>query len=462
MDRFHNAQVTGDDEVASDDKALARKEFGGSWVGVIAYWIFRLRQPLLWLFVLVTIALGYSATRLEVQAGFTKMIPLQHEYMKTFVEYQKAFGGANKILVALRSKDGDIYSAEYLDKLKQLHEDLFYLHGVERSSVLSLYSPNAIFVEVVEDGFKMGLVLPNNFDGTPESVAKFRENLLKSTWVGRIVANDFKSALVTAVLQDNDPDTGKRLDVKQVGADLEKIRAKYENDKYSVHIVGFAKSASDIAAGAQGVLLFFALAFVITALLLFWYSGSLKLTFWALIVAMVPVIWLLGVLPLLGLDPRSDVDPGAVPDLLDRRFARRADDQRLEARGAARRRRRDRGALVVHKAVHPRGECAGRQCRRFHRDRLRQDRDGAGARDHRDARRVADDPHQQAAAADPAVVHAAFGARRQEDQGQGEQRQLVVERYFGRRDPPVRCDDAGCRAGAAWRGRVEGEAAPHR
>jgi predicted RND superfamily exporter protein len=297
--------------VAIEEKALTRKQFGGSWVGAIAYWIFHLRKPLLWLFVLVTLGLGYSATRLEVQAGFTKMIPLEHEYMRTFVDYQKDFGGANKILVALRSKDGDIYSAEFLDKLKQLHDDLFYLRGVDRASVLSLYSSSAIFIEVVEDGFKAGPVLPNNFDGRPQSVTEFRDNLLKSSWVGRIVANDFKSAMVAVVLQDNDQETGKRLDVKQVGADLEKIRAKYENDKYSVHVVGFAKSASDIAAGAQGVLLFFAAAFLITAALLFWYSGSLKLTFWALIVAMVPVIWLLGLLPILGLalDPMSILVP---------------------------------------------------------------------------------------------------------------------------------------------------------
>jgi uncharacterized protein len=297
--------------MADEEKALGRRHFGRSWVGVIAYWVFHLRTALLWVFAIVTVVLGYSATRLEVQAGFTKMIPLQHEYMRTFTDYQQAFGGANKILVALRSRDGDIYSAEYLAKLKQLNEDVFFLHGVERSSVLSLYSPNAIFIEVVEDGFKAGPVLPNNFDGTSAGINEFRENLLKSNWVGRLVANDFKATLVSAVLQDKDPDTGKRLDLKRVGADLEKIRSKYEDDRYSVQIVGFAKSASDIAAGAQGVLLFFAVAFLITGVLLFWYSGSLKLTCWALIVAIVPVIWLLGLLPLLGLtlDPMSILVP---------------------------------------------------------------------------------------------------------------------------------------------------------
>src|SRR5262249_22400691 len=74
---------------------------------------------------------------------------------------------------------------------------------------------------------------------------------------------------------------------------------------------GFAKSSSDIAAGAQGVIVFFGVAVLITALLLYWYSGSPKLTFWSLIVATVPVIWLLGLLPILGLglDPMSILVP---------------------------------------------------------------------------------------------------------------------------------------------------------
>ena len=34
------------------------------------------------------------------------MIPLKHEYMETFLEYQNAFGGANKVLVALKNTRG--------------------------------------------------------------------------------------------------------------------------------------------------------------------------------------------------------------------------------------------------------------------------------------------------------------------------------------------------------------------
>lgn len=55
------------------------------------------------------------------------------------------------------------------------------------------------------------------------------------------------------------------------------------------------------------MLIFFVVAFFVTAILLYWYSGSFMLTAWALVAAGIPVIWLLGILPLLGLglDPMS-------------------------------------------------------------------------------------------------------------------------------------------------------------
>jgi len=207
--------------------------------------------------------------------------------------------------------DPNLSPGEKKEKLKAVHEELFFTRGVERSSVLSLYSPNTLFMEVVEDGFRAGPVLPSSLRPTPEGFDELRANLLKSQWVGRLVATDFSALMATATLLDRDPETGARLDLKRVGADLEKIRAKHEDARFSVHIIGFAKSSADIAAGAAGVILFFAIAAGITAALLLWYSGSWKLTTLALIVALTPVVWLLGLLPVLGLtlDPMSILVP---------------------------------------------------------------------------------------------------------------------------------------------------------
>ncbi|MCE3285103.1 MAG: efflux transporter [Steroidobacteraceae bacterium] len=303
----------GDDNGNGDGEGteIRRQQFSADWVGKISYWIFHHRRPLLILFILITIVLGAMASQLRVQAAFTKMIPLKHEYMQTFLQYQSDFGGANKVLVALKNTDGEIYEKEFMEKLRKVTEEVFYIKGVDRSSVASLFTPNVRYNEVVEDGFRGGNIVSADFAGTPEQLQMVRENLRKSDWIGRLVSNDHTSAMVVATLMENDPETGERLDLQEVAGELEKIRAKYEQGDTTVHVIGFAKAIGDIARGAAGVLLFFGVAFVITSVLLYWYSGSLMITALALICAIVPVIWLLGLLPVfgLGLDPMSILVP---------------------------------------------------------------------------------------------------------------------------------------------------------
>jgi predicted RND superfamily exporter protein len=194
---------------------ITQQQFSVDWVGRISYWMFRHRRPLLILLILITIVLGALASQLRVQAGFTKMIPLKHPYMATFLEYQQTFGGANKVVVAIKNEKGDIFEKEFMLTLRQVTEEVFYIKGVERSSVTSLFTPNVRYNEVVEDGFRGGNIVSADFAGTPEQLKTVRENLLKSDWVGRIVANDQTAAMVVATLQENDPDTGKRLDLQE-------------------------------------------------------------------------------------------------------------------------------------------------------------------------------------------------------------------------------------------------------
>lgn len=298
-------------KILEDEKGMEPDAFEHNWVGKASYWIFHLRKPLLVLFALITIVLAFSATQLKVSAGFSKMIPLKHEYMQTFQRYQNDFGGANKILVSVKARKGDIYNKPLMDALRKVTEEVFYINGVERSSVTSLFTANVRYTEVVEDGFRGGNVVSSDYAGTPEQLALIRENVAKSDWGGRIVATDGSAAMVVATLQENDPETGKRLDLQGVAHKLEAIRRANENEQVSVEIIGFAKAIGDIADGAGGVMGYFAVAFSITAMLLFWYSGSGMLASYALICAVVPVVWLLGLLPLFGLslDPMSILVP---------------------------------------------------------------------------------------------------------------------------------------------------------
>jgi len=273
--------------------------------------LFGRRRWFLAAFALLTVLLGLSASRLRVDAGFTKMIPLQHEYMKNFTHYQQTFGGSNRVLVALVRRDGDIFTPEFFKTLKEATDEVFFLPGVDRASITSLFTPNVRFIEVVEEGFAGGNVIPADFRATPEDFAKVRKNIMKSAVGSRLVSKDLHGTLIRAELLEVDPETGQRLDYRAMAARLEAVRTRFQKDGVSVHIIGFAKAIGDIADGAKGVVAFFFLAFLITAGLLLVYTHSRWVTVLVLACALVPVVWLLGLLPLMGfgIDPMSILVP---------------------------------------------------------------------------------------------------------------------------------------------------------
>lgn len=284
-------------------------------VNGLAWLLFRHRPVMLVLFALITAGLGWSSIHLQLDAGFNKMIPLQNPYMKTFVKYESTFGGADRIVIALMKKHGTIYQKGFMQLLKSATNDTYYIPGVDRTTVQSLFTPNTRFVEITARGFTGGNVVPARYAGTPQDLLNVRHNVDKAGLVGRLVANNLNGAMITASLKDVSPHSGKKLDYVKISNGLEKLRKKYDRlgakDGVTVHIIGFAKEVGDIAAGVRGVVTFFGIAFLITALLLLWYTRSITLTIVALACALLPVAWLLGVLPLIGygIDPFSILVP---------------------------------------------------------------------------------------------------------------------------------------------------------
>ncbi|GGP51102.1 RND transporter [Shewanella algicola] len=274
--------------------------------------LFRNRKWVIISFIFITIFLGYQASQLKMDAAFSKNIPLNHSYMQTYTKHQKDFGGANSIMVAVEDTSGNIFNPVFFDALKNVHDQLFFIPGVERSQVKSLFSPATRFTEVVEDGFAGGPVIPADFRNDDYSLQIVRDNIEKAGIVGRLIGNDYTSAMVSAQLMEFDPQTGKPIDTIAFANQLEQeLRGKFENDNIKIHIIGFAKMAGDVAEGAKGVLLFFLIAIAITAVMVYLFSKSIMLTILPLVCSLVAVSWQLGLLTVVGfgLDPMSILVP---------------------------------------------------------------------------------------------------------------------------------------------------------
>jgi uncharacterized protein len=179
---------------------------------------------------LVTLFMGYQAAQLKPDAGFEKQLPLEHEYIQVFKKYQQDFGGANLVLTAIVQKQGKIYEPKFMETLRQATDEVFFLPGVDRSRVSSLFTPDVRFIEVVEGGFSGGNVIPAEFTANDqEMLERVHSNVNKSTVVGRLVANDHTGAMVFAELLEFDPISGEKLDYVRTSNLLEDLRGRFTN-----------------------------------------------------------------------------------------------------------------------------------------------------------------------------------------------------------------------------------------
>ncbi len=280
---------------------------------LLAGWVFGQRRLLLLVFALLTAYFLYQAAQLRADASFMKMLPVSHSYIVNYIENRADLAGlGNSVRIIVEARDGDIFSAEYQQVLKDITDEVFYIPGVDRGGLQSLWTPNVRWQAVTEQGFVGGSVIPNGYDGSPDSLQKLRENTLRSGQIGRLVANDFKSAIILAPLAEVNPETGERLDYHALANELERrVRDKYQDDTIRVRITGFAKLVGDLINGAGLVALFFAAAFVITAVMLMIYFRCHWCTITPLFCSTIAVIWQLGLLNALGfgLDPYSMLVP---------------------------------------------------------------------------------------------------------------------------------------------------------
>ncbi|OFA03492.1 efflux RND transporter permease subunit [Duganella phyllosphaerae] len=278
---------------------------------VIERALFNHRGIVMLLCVLVTLVLGWQATRLQVNASFEKTIPTHHPYVQNFLRYQNDLTGlGNAVRIAVANPQGDIYDAKYLETLRHLSDDVFVIPGVNRVKMKSLWTPTTRWVGVTEDGLDGGPVIPEGYDGGPQSLQQLRANIARSGEVGQLVALDGNSSVIYMPLLASDAQ-GRALDYATLSRQLETLRSKYEAQGVTLHITGFAKIVGDLIDGVRAMLLFFAVAVLIAAAAVFWYTRCVRSTALVVLASLVAVVWQLGMLPALGytLDPYSMLVP---------------------------------------------------------------------------------------------------------------------------------------------------------
>jgi uncharacterized protein len=274
--------------------------------------LFNHRPWVIALCLLVTLMLGWQATRLRLNASFEKTIPVSHPYIANYLAQKSNLAGqGNAVRIAVEATQGTIFDKGYLETLQKLNDEVFLLPGVDRPFMKSLWTSNTRWVAVTEEGLDGNTVIGDGYDGSPQALAEVRANVERSGEIGQLVANDFRSSIVFVPLLDKDPRTGEALDYGELSRRIEALRGKYESEHIRIHVTGFAKVAGDLIEGLRQMLMFFAAALVICGGVLYGYTRCLRSTALVVACSLVAVVWQFGLLALLHyeLDPYSVLVP---------------------------------------------------------------------------------------------------------------------------------------------------------
>ncbi|RJF92352.1 efflux RND transporter permease subunit [Noviherbaspirillum saxi] len=265
--------------------------------------IFNHRRMLIGVLMLLTLVFSFGVFKLHITASFENMMPRSSEFIRNYMDNAGALRGlGNSVRVVVENTSGDVYNETYLKTLQKINDSMYAIPGVDRSFVKSLWMPLVRWAEVTPDGFQGGPVMPEDYNGSSDSLERLRTNVGKAGLVGSLVASDQRSSMIFLPLMDRYADTGLPLDMKDVWSRIEDIRATHAGDGVNIYVIGFAQLVGDLIDGLFQVATYFIIAALIAIAIIYLYTRCARSTMLVVACSLVAVTWQLGIMGLVGLD----------------------------------------------------------------------------------------------------------------------------------------------------------------
>jgi len=272
--------------------------------------LFNNRPLILSICLLLTILSIFSALHVRISASYDKMLPTQQQFIVNyFKHYSDLQAQGNAISIDVEANQGTVIDSKYLATLQKINDAVFLLPGVDRGYMTSLWTPATRWMAVTPDGLSGGPVIDSSaYDGSPSALDTVRQNIGKAGIVGSIVSDDFRSSMIYVPLMEKNNITGAPLDYGDEARRLNAIRAEFDSQGVTLHIIGFAMVVGDLINGITRVLSFFGLSVVIAITILFWYTRCIRSTLLVVTASITAVLWQIGLLTVLG----EDLNPYSV------------------------------------------------------------------------------------------------------------------------------------------------------
>jgi len=239
----------------------------------------------------------FAYTGLSLNVVLEEMLPAGARNVELFQRFGAQFGGANTTLIEVKNEQGSIYSLEFLEKYKEIAEEVYYNPDTQRHLSQSLVLRKTKAISGGGGKVEVTAVLWPDLPRDDASMEQFRRTV-NNQYRGFLVSNDESSAMVIVDFKD-DIDFEKTLEFFQ------DLRAKYEGDDLSMQVVGRPILLGYIYQSLDSVLYIMLASLLIIAVVLYLYFRTWVGVFVPMFTASIATIWGLGAMGFAGynLDP---------------------------------------------------------------------------------------------------------------------------------------------------------------
>lgn len=258
--------------------------------------VLKFRIPLIIALVLLTVFMGYHASKVQMSYDFSRAIPTDHPKYKAYLEFKKTFGEDGNLLTIGFTSD-NFFEVNQFNALTRFQERLKKINGVE--DIISVNG--AVTLKKNDSTSKLDAIriFPANIKSQQE-IDSLKDIFYSLPFYRGLLYNPDTKAYLLG-LRINSEILGSKARETTIG-EIEKEAAAFaEATKLDLHLSGLPLIRTNVALRIAQEMQWFLLGSVLlSALILFIFFRSMSTTLLSLTVVLIGVVYSLATIHMLG------------------------------------------------------------------------------------------------------------------------------------------------------------------
>ncbi len=262
----------------------------------IAAFIIRFRLPLIVIILLITVVMGYFASKVEMSYDLARTVPADDPEMVFLQQFKKQFGeDANIIGVGV--KDSSIYLLQNFNRFRELNKTIKGIRGV--NNLLSLTELKIIRKDTAHTRFRFDAIFPKEVKSQHELDSLLGVLRTQRPYMGILLNESNGATMMVISVQKEIMNSAKRVELTN---ELVKAGDAFSKSTgIKLHYGGLPFIRTLMATKVRQEMQFFLiLSALVTGLIMFFFFRSVRAVLFSMIIIGIVVVWVMGTLTLFG------------------------------------------------------------------------------------------------------------------------------------------------------------------